>query len=106
MTETMQIRESESGLVRLFTLDLPPDQAKDLAEGREMGADAAAAQLKDMLGATHLDIAQVEVFPIGNLEGLGLAAYLEQDEDTLIPDLLTLYPYQSESYDWAMAFGV
>lgn len=39
-------------------------------------------------------------------DGPRLAAYLEQDEDTLLPELIALYPYQSESYDWAMAFGV
>lgn len=39
-------------------------------------------------------------------DGPRLAAYLEQDEDRLVPDLLALYPYGSDSYDWAMAFGV
>lgn len=38
--------------------------------------------------------------------GPRLAAYLEQDEQTLIPSLLAIYPYESESYDWAMRFGV
>ncbi|MEM7493928.1 MAG: hypothetical protein AAF296_11125 [Pseudomonadota bacterium] len=38
--------------------------------------------------------------------GPQLLAYLEQDDDELIPSLIALYPYQSDSYDWAMAFGV
>ena len=39
-------------------------------------------------------------------EGPQLLAYLEQDDDTLIASLIALYPYQSESYDWAMEFGI
>ena len=38
--------------------------------------------------------------------GPRIAAFLEQDEDALIPDLLARYPYGSDSYNWAMRFGV
>ncbi|MEM1391247.1 MAG: hypothetical protein AAGG45_09220 [Pseudomonadota bacterium] len=39
-------------------------------------------------------------------EGPQLLTYLEQDDDELIPSLIALYPYESESYNWAMEFGV
>jgi len=38
--------------------------------------------------------------------GPRIAAFLELDEDALIPDLLARYPYGSDSYNWAMRFGV
>lgn len=78
MSEPMRIRESESGLVRLFALDLPEPEARALAEGREAAEPDTQAALEEMLGAIHLDIEQVEIFPRRNLEGLGLQAYLEQ----------------------------
>ena len=38
-------------------------------------------------------------------EGPHVAAYLELDDSDLIPTLIALYPYQSESYNWAIEFG-
>ncbi|MEM8615397.1 MAG: hypothetical protein AAGF20_00530 [Pseudomonadota bacterium] len=38
--------------------------------------------------------------------GPRLASYLQQNDGDLIPSLIALYPYESESYDWAIAFGI
>lgn len=67
--DPMQVRPGEKGLVRLFALDMPPERARFL---REPGA---AAQV---LGVDGLDPAEVEVFPVRDLEDLGLDGYLAE----------------------------
>ena len=39
-------------------------------------------------------------------EGATIAAFLTQNEDELVPALLTEYPYQSPQYEWAMDWMV
>lgn len=78
MTDTMQIRQSETGLVRLFTLNLPEAEARDLSDALAAGEPAAETRLRDLLGAEVIEPTQVEVFPVENLEGLGVSGYLEQ----------------------------
>ncbi|GGH35054.1 hypothetical protein SAMN05444007_10842 [Cribrihabitans marinus] len=69
MTETITIPAGERGVLRLFALDMPAQQAKFL---REPGA---AAQV---LGVETLEADQVEVFPVKDLDDLGLAGYLAE----------------------------
>lgn len=57
----------ETGVVRVFALDMPPEQARFL---REPGA---AAQL---LGVAKLDDAQVDIIRLRDLDELGLCGYL------------------------------
>ena len=63
MSTTMQVPAFETGVIRLFAIDMPSDQMDTF--------DAKAA-----LGAAHLDGTFVDVLPISDLEGLGLAGYL------------------------------
>jgi hypothetical protein len=63
MSTTMQVPAFETGVIRLFAIDMPSDQMD-------------AFDAKVALGATSLDETFVDVFPISDLEGLGLAGYL------------------------------
>lgn len=69
MSETITIPANERGIVRVFALNIPPEQAKFLSE------PGAAAQV---LGVETLDPANVEIFPLSDLNELGLAGYLTE----------------------------
>lgn len=69
MSDAIAIPENERGVVRIFALDMSPERAKFL---REPGA---AAQV---LGIDTLDPANVEIFPLSDLDELGLAGYLAE----------------------------
>lgn len=64
MSTKIEIKPGERGTVRVFAVDIAKDQIKQF--------DVAAA-----LGATHLDLEQVEIFDISDLQGLGLTGFLE-----------------------------
>ncbi len=66
MSETFQISATERGLVRLFTIDLTPDDLEDLRE----------AQLAAALGVDAVDVDQIDVFTADDLKGLGLVGYM------------------------------
>ncbi|WP_170415204.1 hypothetical protein [Ruegeria atlantica] len=59
----------EHGVLRLFHLDMRPEEAKFL---REPGA------ADQILGVEGLDPAQIDVFPVSDLEDLGLFGYLNE----------------------------
>ncbi len=63
----LTIAPREHGVIRLFTLDMRPEEAKFL---REPGA------ADQVLGAADLDPDQIDVFPVSDLEDLGLYGYL------------------------------
>ncbi|MEO9781585.1 MAG: hypothetical protein ABJH07_02875 [Sedimentitalea sp.] len=65
----LTLPENETGVLRLFSLNMPPEQVKFL---REPGA------LDDVLGVTGVDIDHVEIFPVSDLDELGLPGYLNQ----------------------------
>jgi len=69
MSDPLTIAAGERGVIRLFTLDMPAEQARFLNE------PGAAAQ---MLGGTDLDPAQIDIIKIADLAGVGLAEYLMQ----------------------------
>ncbi len=69
MSGRLTIPAGETGKVRLFALDMPPDQTRFLTE------PGAVAQ---MLGGGPLDPAHVEIFPLADLGDLGLAGYLAE----------------------------
>ncbi|WP_425043199.1 hypothetical protein [Primorskyibacter sp. S87] len=69
MSDILTVDTGERRLLRLFALDLAPEHARFL---REPGA---AAQL---LGVEGLDDRHVEVFPVWDLEELGLFGYLTE----------------------------
>lgn len=65
----LTIAPGEHGVIRLFALDMRPEQAKFL---REPGA------ADQMLGVTGLDLEQIDIFPVSDLEDLGLYGYLHE----------------------------
>lgn len=67
MSDPLTVAAGERGLVRLFALDLPHEQAEFL---REPGAT------QQLLGASDLDDSQIDVIRINDLEELGLSGYL------------------------------
>lgn len=75
MSTRIDVAEGERGTVRVFATDLTKDQIE--------GFDVAAA-----LGATSLEVEQVELFDIADLQGLGLAGFLEEGHG-IPPEQLT-----------------
>lgn len=72
MSERIAIKATEQGVVRVFAVDLPDDALK------AFNARNGTWPLRDALGADTLDIAHIEVFPVSDLKGVGLAGYLDQ----------------------------
>jgi len=81
MSMAIPVPASERGVLRLFALDMAPEQARFL---REPGA---AAQV---LGVGELDPENVDIFAINDLEDLGLEGYLSEgcgiSADQIAPD--------------------
>lgn len=65
----LNVAPHEHGVLRLFQLDMRPEEAKFL---REPGA------ADQILGVEGLDLAQIDVFPVSDLEELGLYGYLNE----------------------------
>ncbi|MGY3437855.1 MULTISPECIES: hypothetical protein [unclassified Marinovum] len=82
MSDILEIPAGEHGLVRVFTLDLPLDDAEPLLE------DEARAMTK-MTGATSLDPDHIDLFDMNDLSGMPLTDYLAEGhgiaEDELAP---------------------
>lgn len=81
MQGVIEIPAEERGVIRVFNLDMAPEQARFL---REPGA------LAQVLGIDEIDLDHVEIFPVSDLEELGLAGYLTQGcgiaETEITPD--------------------
>lgn len=69
-SSTIEIAAGEQGIIRLFQLDMRPEQ---LAFVRD--EEGALAQL---LGVKTLDMAQADLFDVTDLEELGLMGYLTE----------------------------
>ncbi len=65
----LTVAPHERGVLRLFALDMRPEEAKFL---REAGA------ADQVLGVPGLDPEQIDVFPVSDLEDLGLYGYLSE----------------------------
>jgi hypothetical protein len=74
MSESFQIKATERGVVRIFMVNLTANQIAALNDATQ--DDEAPAAIKQALGVTQLDNKFIELFPLGNLEGVGLAGYL------------------------------
>ncbi|OIQ36000.1 MAG: hypothetical protein BM558_14390 [Roseobacter sp. MedPE-SW] len=85
MQGVIEIPAGERGVIRVFDLDMVPEQARFL---REPGA------LAQVLGIDEINLDHVEIFPVSDLEELGLAGYLTQGcgipEADVAPDLEAL----------------
>lgn len=80
----MNVPAFESGVIRLFAIDLPSDQIEAFRASQHINCDKTQWLLKDALGAKFLDDDFIEVFPVNDLEGLGLAGYLSTGNDVPI----------------------
>ncbi len=69
MSRSIDIPANEAGVIRVFALSMTDAEAKGLRD--DSGAITA------LLGA-EIDTEQVEIFPISDLEGIGLAGYLTE----------------------------
>jgi hypothetical protein len=70
MQDVIEIPKGARDQVLIFALDMPVEQAKFLRD-----EDGALAQV---LGLPTIEMTQVEIFPVEDLEGLGLLGYLRE----------------------------
>ncbi|PCJ06882.1 MAG: hypothetical protein COB16_12485 [Rhodobacteraceae bacterium] len=81
MDSVIHIPAGERGIIRVFDLDMRPEQSRFL---REPGA------LAQVLGVDEINLDHVEIFPLSDLEDLGLVGYLNEGcgvpADQLAPD--------------------
>jgi hypothetical protein len=70
MTDTLTIPPDERGAVRIFAVDLPPEEARAFA------ADPTA--VPRALGAPDLDPGHIDVFPVSRVAALGLSVFLAE----------------------------
>lgn len=86
MSTGLTVPPYETGIVRVFAVDLDGTDAQAFAE------DPAA--IARALGADTVDPRYVDVFPTARLEGVGLAAYLREGHglaaEAIGPDAATL----------------
>lgn len=72
MSDTIQISSRETGVVRVFAVDIPADQIAAFT------ARNGRWPLREALGAEALDPEYVQVFDVADLAGVGLPAYLTE----------------------------
>ncbi|AZV76768.1 hypothetical protein EBB79_01895 [Parasedimentitalea marina] len=81
MDPTMHIPAGERDMIRVFDLGMRPEQARFLREPEA---------LAQVLGIDEINLDQVEIFPLTDLEDLGLVGYLNEGcgiaADQLAPD--------------------
>lgn len=73
MSETFHIKAAERGVIRIFMANLTTEQAASFTQSPD---EDTPAPINRALGVTYLDSDFVELFPLSNLEGVGLAGYL------------------------------
>ena len=69
MSDRIEVPAHETGVVRMFAVDLPPEEIEDFADPDREGWPLIAA-----LGLYDLNPAYVEIFPVNQLEDMGLTA--------------------------------
>lgn len=75
MSETFHVTATERGVIRIFMANLTTEQAASFTERPD---EDTPATINRALGVTNLDSDFVELFPLSNLDGLGLAGYLTE----------------------------
>ncbi|MEL6689341.1 MAG: hypothetical protein AAFP28_03390 [Pseudomonadota bacterium] len=76
---TLEIAPGEAGLIRVFALSMTEAEAKELLTDYVEGD--APLPIDTALGTRQVDTDFVEVFPVADLEGVGLAGYLTEGND-------------------------
>lgn len=64
---SVQVRPNETSVIRIFAMDMPAEQARFQTDPLAM---------KQILGVDEIDPDYVEIFPLSDLDQLGLAGYL------------------------------
>lgn len=64
---SLSIRANETGVIRVFAMDMPAEQARFQNEPQAM---------QQILGISDINPTYVEIFPVSDLDQLGLAGYL------------------------------
>jgi len=82
MSEQMQIKAQEHGLIRVFAVDLATEEIATFSEQSDAGW-----ALKEALGATQLNSAYVELFDVADLDDLGLTGYMRQGLGVMASDI-------------------
>ena len=77
MSDRMNVPENETGIVRLFSVDLEPSAVPAFFGDNDPGDDASWP-VQVALGADTLEAEHVELFPVDDLEGVGLSGYLTE----------------------------
>ncbi|MEM6729352.1 MAG: hypothetical protein AAF618_12700 [Pseudomonadota bacterium] len=74
----LTVPEGEAGRIRVFALSMTEKEAKALAANRSPApeTDGPRSYQEEVLGARGLDHDHIAVFPLKNLEGVGLPDYL------------------------------
>lgn len=73
MSDKIEVPAQETGVVRLFAVDLPPEDIEDFADFEREGWPLISA-----LGIFDLNPSYVEIFPVKQLEDMGLSGYLTE----------------------------
>lgn len=73
---SLDVRANERGMIRLFALSMTEAEAKPLCADPDAPDPDRAIRLAQLLGVETLDTDGVEVFPVSDLEELGLAGYM------------------------------
>lgn len=71
MSDRLDIPAGEFGLVRVFTLELPLDEAQTLVDDQAEG-------LRELTGADAIDPDHIDLFDMNDLSGMALADYLAE----------------------------
>ena len=79
MSQSITIPRGERGAIRVFAINRNPVEM-EVALSRQPKPDLA----RELLDAPHLNTLGTEIFPIKDLEGVGLAGYLS--EGYAVPD--------------------
>ncbi|WP_243614530.1 hypothetical protein [Shimia aestuarii] len=75
----MEVKSGEHGLIRLFSVDLPPEQlAAFNSRSLDEDNDKSGWPLRDALGAGYLDEDFIEYFDVADLEEIGLTGYMTE----------------------------
>lgn len=73
MSTSIDIPAGETGRIRVFAINQPAEQVK-----AELGQMPVSDLARKLLESPHLDTASAEIFPVADLSGVGLAAYLAE----------------------------
>ncbi len=77
----------EHGLIRIYSIDLPPEEVTLFATEHNKGTSDHIWSLKDWLGANPLDDTYVTFFDVADLGSLGLIGYLRDGHNVAAEEI-------------------